>query len=168
MDKLTRSIIKIENDIVTFVWHPGVILDEIKAESVHGFCFNKSKKVALTRDKDESRFTLPGGGVEKGESPKEALIREFVEEAQFTPTNIEVLGTLEVLRENSEGELVDHHQQVRFICSVENEGGFLPNKNGWETEERIFVDPKDLPLYLEWITYPTGRAIYERFLENLP
>lgn len=50
-------------------------------ECVIGIVFNPSKsEVLLTRRRDVPIWVLPGGGIEEGESPEEALIREVSEE----------------------------------------------------------------------------------------
>lgn len=159
--------IKTEDGGITFTWHSNKILDGVRIFQVYGFCFNKDGKVILTRDKDETRFTLPGGHVDEGESAVGALVREFKEEAQFTPKNIELLGSLEVLVKDNNLNIIDHHQQARFICRIDNPGDFIPEKNGQETVERIFVDLKELPKYLEWIAYPTGKAQFEELSKRL-
>ena len=42
--------------------------------------FNEEGKVLLTRRLDNGQWCLPGGGVEAGESPSEAVVREVSEE----------------------------------------------------------------------------------------
>ena len=166
-NRTIKDVVKNNDEEITFIWHPGQILDDVKAFQIYGFCLDTDGKVILVRDKDETRFTLPGGHVEEGESAKEALKREFEEEAQFLPQDIELLGSLEVIVSDSNQNIKDHHQQVRFVCHIGNPGGFIPEKNGWETVERILVKPEDLPNYLEWIAYPTGKAQFEDFLKKL-
>jgi len=87
--------------IVTFRWHPNELLDvnEFKPTQIYGFCKTNDNLVCLVRDKDEERFTLLGGGIEDGETPEQALVREFREEAQFEPKNIKLLGSVEVIVE---------------------------------------------------------------------
>lgn len=167
MNNIITSVVKMGNDDVKFSWYPGTILENVKLRNIYGFCTTKDKKVVLVRDKDETRFTLPGGGVQEGETGTQALNREFMEEAQFYPQNIKLLGTLEVVRTDQNGNLVDHQQQARYMCTINDPGVHIPEKDGWETVERIFVNIEDLPQYLEWIAYPTGKAVYEEFLKNL-
>lgn len=150
-----------------FTWHSNIIIEGLKTKNIYGYCLTNDNKIVLVRDKDETRFTLPGGGVQKGESPKEALIREFKEEAQFIPLNIELLGTLEVKVINKMGEIIERHQQVRFVCSIDNPGDFIPEKDGWETIERIFVEIEELKNYLEWFAYPSGKAQFDDLQRKL-
>ena len=121
--------------------------------------------MALVRDKYESRFTLPGGGIEPEETPKDALVREFIEEAQFQPKNIRLLGSLEVIEKDNLGNIVKRYQQVRFVCRSGKIKEFVPEKDGWETVERIFVPANKLGLYLKWLKYPTGKAQFKKFME---
>lgn len=167
MNNIVRDTVKNKDGSIYFTWHPGRILGDVKSFQVYGFCLNREGKVCLVRDKDETRFTLPGGHVDGKETPEEALKREFQEEAQFVPENIKVLGTLEVEVKDGDGVTSDHHQQVRFVCFVKEIPEFVEVKDGWETAERIFIDPQDLPKYIDWIAYPTGKAQFEEFLKIL-
>lgn len=44
----------------------------------------KDRKVLAGRNKGKIFFLTPGGGVEKGETPKQTLVRELIEEVQIT------------------------------------------------------------------------------------
>jgi len=92
----TESRKVIPGQKVTYTWHADKILDisEYKPTQVYGFCKTAGNLVCLVRDEDEVRFTLPGGGIEDGELPQEALIREFKEEAQVELKNIKRTGIL--------------------------------------------------------------------------
>lgn len=52
--------------------------------SVSGFLFKDGKVLIVKRSEAEEflreHYELPGGGAEKGESPEEAVVREFMEE----------------------------------------------------------------------------------------
>ena len=152
----------------TFIWHPDKLLDlkEYKATQVYGFCITKDKLVCLVRDKGEQRFTLPGGGIDDNEHPEDALKREFIEEAQFKVKNIKLLGSLEVIVEE-DGKLTEKTQQVRYICEADEIVEFIPNKDGWETEQRIFVHYTDIPNYVKWINYPSGKEVFESLLKSI-
>ena len=167
MNDPIKDIIKTDSGEITFLWHSGKTINDLKPFQIYGFCLNDDGKVCLVKDKEETRFTLPGGHIDAGETAERALIREFEEEAQFQPGNVELLGTLEVKVVDKNSQVTDHHQQVRFICKVHNVPEFVPGKDGWKTEERIFVDPNKLPEYIDWLSYPTGKAQFEDFLKYL-
>ena len=153
---------------VTFVWHPQKLLDvnEYKPTQVYGFCKTSENLMCLVKDKDEERFTLPGGGVNEGENPEQALIREFQEEAQFNIKNIKLLGSLEVIVEEA-GKPTEKTQQVRYLCEADKIDEFIPEKDGWETVERIWVYYQDLPKYLKWLKYESGQAIYKSLIDTV-
>ncbi len=48
-------------------------------------------KYLIVREKGAKRWSLPGGGIERGESELRAAIRELEEETQLTPTKAEYL-----------------------------------------------------------------------------
>jgi ADP-ribose pyrophosphatase YjhB (NUDIX family) len=152
---------------VTFSWHSEKIIDNLHSFQVYGFCLNDERKVCLVRDRDEKKFTLPGGRVDTGETAREALIREFQEEAQFLPEEVGLLGSLEVKVVDKNSRVTDHHQQIRFVCKIHNVPDFIAGKDGWETKERIFVDVEKLPDYIDWLSYPTGKAQFSDFLKYL-
>lgn len=53
--------------------------------SVAGVIFNEDRsKVLLIKRRDVSIWVLPGGGVDLGESPEQAIVREFSEETGLT------------------------------------------------------------------------------------
>lgn len=163
MDLITSEI-KTESGTATFIWHPDIILEDIPATQTYGFCLTNDNKVVLVRDKDKTTFSLPGGGVEKGETPRETLIREFHEEVQFTPVDIKLMGSQEVIEKDLNGNVIKHSQHVRFFCRPDKIEDFIPEKDGWEIVERIFVEPKEMSKYIHWINTPGGQAQFDYFL----
>jgi len=159
---------EVEGSLVTFIWHPEKILENVPIHHVSGFAISQDGLVALVRDEGETRFTLPGGSREEGESAEESLLREFQEEAQFTPTRIRLLGTLEVVNELAKEEIQKHHQQVLFMCEISDLEKFVPSKDGFEVAERIFVYAEDVPLYVQHMSKSvTGKAQFDMFMENI-
>lgn len=55
-----------------------------------GYILNESKQILLCRRADVMMWDVPGGAVELGETPAEALVREVAEETglQVRPTNL--------------------------------------------------------------------------------
>lgn len=60
--------------------------------SVFGIIFDKDKKVLLAKRKDYPLWNLPGGGVDTGETPEEALDREIMEEIGARVKNKKLCG----------------------------------------------------------------------------
>ncbi|MEK7072019.1 MAG: NUDIX hydrolase [Patescibacteria group bacterium] len=166
MEDLIQNEVVSDNGATIYIWHENRILENLPVWQVYGFCLMSNGTIPLVRDKNEKRFTFPGGRVDEGENPEEALIREFVEEVQFQPEKIKPLGSLEVIVKDINGNVINHHQQIRFICYADEAGEFIPYKNNFEVEERIFVKPEKLIDYISWLKSVTGQAQYQSFLKN--
>lgn len=52
----------------------------------------KDKKLLVERSKGKNIFIAPGGSIEKGETPKQALIRELREEFSIRVTEKDLVG----------------------------------------------------------------------------
>ncbi|HEU4349081.1 MAG TPA: NUDIX hydrolase, partial [Actinoplanes sp.] len=90
-------------------------------------------------------WSLPGGGVEQGEHPDDAVLREFAEETGLT---VRVTGlhtvTADVARLPGSG-MLEHTD--RIVYEVERAGGELRPEIGGTTDRvEWFVPDKDLPL----------------------
>ena len=168
MEKYKLTETKDKNDYkITYIWHPGMIPDGIPVQQVYGFCSTKDNLVTLVREKGDNRFTPPGGGSENGETALETLHREFMEEVQFVPENVKLLGSLEVINPGAEEEIQRHNLQVRFVCKNGTLNNFIPLKDN-ETEQRIFVYYKDLPEYVGFINkYTSGKIQYEMYCDYI-
>lgn len=68
-----------------------------------------------SRDRNDGRWTLPGGGMEFGESPHETLIREFHEETGLRP---EIGGVLDIASSLHRPDL----HVIQMIFEVEASG----------------------------------------------
>ena len=55
---------------------------------------NREGRIAVIYAQAFGLYSLPGGGVEKGETPGQALIREIAEETGCRPNNITELGCI--------------------------------------------------------------------------
>ncbi|HIK32328.1 MAG TPA: NUDIX domain-containing protein [Oscillatoriales cyanobacterium M59_W2019_021] len=89
--------------------------------------------VLLCYRRDIDRWNLPGGGVEPGELPTEAAIRETLEE---TGLEVEIDRLSGVYGKPDENDLV-----FAFVCRVVG-GRLTPTE---EAVESRYFDPKNLP-----------------------
>ena len=53
-------------------------------QSVYGIAYDQRQQTFLTVETKWNNLLLPGGGVERGETPEQALHRELLEETRFT------------------------------------------------------------------------------------
>ena len=97
--------------------------------SAYGICI-RDGEVLLTRwiERPPPKWTLPGGGVEHGEDPADAVLRELTEETGYTGRLVRLLG-IDSARFQVEGEagVVDHHG-LRIVYEVDVVGGALRNE----------------------------------------
>ena len=88
---------------------------------------------ALVVRQSDPKFMMPGGGVEPGESPREAAVRELWEETGLEAANVEPLFVWE-------SAIFRHH-----VFRIETEGEV---RIGHEISEFGWWDAKcDLPVY---------------------
>lgn len=103
------------------------------------------KKVLLVRRRDNGMWVLPGGGIEAGESPKEAVIREAAEETGFS---------IKVERKCAEYYPVNKLASFTnvFICSVDKGTSKLSDET---TAVEFFpldhLPPSMFKIHKQWI-----------------
>lgn len=125
----------------------------------------KDGKVAMIHSKMYDYFKFPGGGIEEGESPLEAMIREVREESGLTviPKSIKEFGNVHRRSRTEKGGLFIQ-DNFYFVCSCEENIGST-ELDDYESEEGFtleFVEPmvaiernlgcpyeKKMPLMLE-------------------
>jgi ADP-ribose pyrophosphatase YjhB (NUDIX family) len=121
---------------------------------VRALVIEGGERLLLVRPRYSDGWTLPGGGVERGETAVEALARELQEEASIT-----VKGAPKLLGVYShEREFRGDHVIVYLIKDFEP-GTFAPN---FEIVEARFFNVKNLPA---GVTAGTRRRIDE-FVHN--
>src|SRR3990167_10027076 len=99
-------------------------------------------------------WTPPGGGIEKGETYVEALIREVKEETNMKVLHQELIGFIDVY------ETDRTIRQTRSFCVVEPYGDFVSDPDDGEITEIKLIDPKDYKKYFDW------GAIGDRIVER--
>lgn len=115
---------------------------EYKARpTVKGFVFDAEDKIALLCHPDEDYGLLPGGGMEEGETPEQAFIRECKEEIGC---NIEILSKVGVALQQSarDSRLSENHF---FVARVLGEKGVPTTKQDDEMHTIIkWMNVRDL------------------------
>ncbi len=124
-------------------------------QAVHGFCFYGDKLVVVYA-KDKGYWTLPGGGIEPGETYEEATVREIQEESNMKVLHQELIGFQDIYED---GKII---RQTRSFCIVEPYGDFVSDPDGDITEIKL-IDPKDYKQYFDW--GEVGERIIKRALE---
>lgn len=91
-----------------------------------------------------SNWTLPGGGVEHGEDPFDAVIREFAEETGCEAVVERLLGVDSRVIPAAQARAGTEHQNVGIFYRVRIIGGRLrPEPNG-ETAESVWTAFPDI------------------------
>ena len=123
---------------------------------VRGLVLRPDGHVVLVRHTYVGGWHLPGGGVEKGESVRDALVRELRDEA-----GVVVEGEAPVLG------VYANHRRFRgdhvVVCVVRDWSPCVPDAAG-EIDAVAWFDPTDLPE----ATTPATRARISEFLDRSP
>jgi len=130
-------------------------LGDTSLQGVHAFCFCGDKLV-LVYAPEKKYWSVPGGGIEKGETWEEAVVREIKEETNMKVLHHELLGYQDVYEPTST------RRQTRSFCIVEPYGEFVSDPDGDVTEIKL-VEPAELKQYMDWGVI--GDHLLEKVLE---
>ena len=156
---------KKELDALSIIYEFSFVKDNIDfnipVTQVYGFCKDASSdEFCIVRETGQNHYSLPGGGCEIGESPEEAFRRELMEEALLKTDDIALIGATRV--DIYTPDKKTHLQtilQVRFYTDIKEIVPFIPNKDGFEIEERIFVSLPNLIEKVDWLKTEVGSKI---------
>jgi len=144
---------------------------KIRRVGAYGFCRDEDGRVLLARGSATSEFpgtwTLPGGGVEQGEHPDDAVQREFEEETGLSVRITALrLVTADVVRLPS-GPL-EHTDRVIYDVAVI--GGTLRAEVAGTTDRVTWANPADLASWsvLPWTARLLGQDAPDPPFENDP
>jgi 8-oxo-dGTP diphosphatase len=81
----------------------------------------RNRKLLVERSKNKEFFIAPGGSIEAGETPKQALVRELMEEFQITvqEQDLQPFGTFNAPAAEQPGRVV--HMDVFIVKRWEGE-----------------------------------------------
>lgn len=130
-------------------------LKDKKISGVHAYCFYKDKLVIVYAE-SKGYWTPPGGGVEEGETARDAVRREIKEETNMKVLKQRFIGYQDI----SEPKGVVSH--IRSVCIVEPYGDFTADIDGEVTEIKL-IDPKEYKKYFDWGV--VGDRLMQRALE---
>ncbi|MCI0619571.1 NUDIX hydrolase [Candidatus Wolfebacteria bacterium] len=122
---------------------------------VHACCFYKGRLVIVYAE-SKGRWSLPGGGVEVGESVEEAVVREVREETNMNVLRQTLIGYQEIV--TPDGVVV----QTRSACIVEPYGDFVADPDG-EITKTLLIEPSEYRQYFDW--GEVGERVMARALE---
>ncbi len=110
--------------------------------SVKGIIFEKDQVWLRRNERDE--WELPGGKIDEGEQPEQAVIRELEEELGFKTKVVDIiqahLYTIKASKDESKGVLV-----VSYLCKlIEKIGSFEIQGEAGKAEFKKFP-VKDIP-----------------------
>lgn len=115
------------------IGYENIILNNpVTRYASRGIVYNKENKIAIFNKVNKNEFKLPGGGLEKGETFKEAFIREVKEETGCLLNSIREIGYVEEHKSHSNfkqiskvfiGQCVNLNIDLNLTDKEEDEGG---------------------------------------------
>src|SRR2546430_13554176 len=115
--------------------------------AAYGLCRDDAGRLLLVRSAEHDDipgvWSLPGGGIQHGERPEAALIREFHEETGLSAQPgrlLDVVFDLAVLRDR--GALV---HTDRLLYDVKVTGGELRPETGGTSDLAAWIEPAQVP-----------------------
>jgi len=159
------SYAKRELDSIGIVYQFSFVTQDIDFDipvtQVYGFCKDASSgEFCIVRETGQSHYSLPGGGCNIGEPPELAFRRELIEETLFKAGTVTLVGATQV--DMYTPDKITHLQsifQFRYYTEIKAVVPFIPNKDGFEVEERVFIPFSDLMEKVDWLKTEVGQLV---------
>ena len=112
---------------------------------VGGIIFRGDQVLLIKRGKEPGlgQWSIPGGVVRPGETLKEAVVREILEETHLKVEILSLVKVLERIFHDPDGRVAYHYVLADFLCQPL--GGTLQPDS--DAQDARFVPLKDLPSY---------------------
>ncbi len=125
--------------------------DVANISQVYGILLNSKNEILLVSG-NGTRWILPGGGVEKGETLIETLNREVYEEAAvvLNQKSIKPLFFQKCFLKDKKEKWVLDAIQARFLARIEREDVFVADPDMGDINFQKFVPIQELDMYLKW------------------
>jgi 8-oxo-dGTP diphosphatase len=119
---------------------------QLRRIGAYGLCFDTAGRILLARGSERSDcpgvWSLPGGGVDQGEHPDQAVVREFAEETGLT---VAVTGLRQVTADVGPAPWADATMHTdRLIYDVAVLGGALRPETDGTTDRVDWAGPDEL------------------------
>ncbi|HEX7372662.1 MAG TPA: NUDIX hydrolase, partial [Thermodesulfobacteriota bacterium] len=112
---------------------------------VGGIIFQGDQVLLIKRGKEPGlgQWSIPGGVVRPGETLKEAVVREILEETHLKVEVLALAKVLERIFRDPDGRVAYHYVLADFLCR-HLDGALQPDS---DAQDARFVPLKDLPSY---------------------
>jgi len=128
---------------------------------VRGVVFDDAGRLLLVREREDGRWTLPGGWADVLESPREAVVKEVREESGFEVRPVKLLAVLDYNRQAHEPPRAVSIYKVFLRCEITGGGA---RADTLETSDvGFFAEDALPPLSLSRTTPAQTRRLFEHY-----
>jgi 8-oxo-dGTP diphosphatase len=127
---------------------PAELVERIQRVAAYNVCVDADNRLLLCRPsaitEAPGSWTLPGGGIQFGEHPEVAAIRELKEETGFIGRITELLAVDSMHRPARAGEHAADYHSIRVIYRTTIESGSLAHETDESTDQAAWCTREEL------------------------